>query len=60
MKRVRLRNNEYMATLPPYRFAAGDVIEIDDDWADQLVRRGIARKAGANAQTLVAGFLRGA
>lgn len=52
MKKVRLKFNEYMATLPPYRFAAGDVIEIDDAWADQIVQRGIARKAPSNAQTV--------
>lgn len=51
MKKVALRRAEYMATLPPYRFEPGDVIEIDDDWADQMVRRGIAKKAPANAQT---------
>lgn len=52
MKKVALRNAEYMATLPPYRFAPGDVIEIDDDWADTLVRRGIASAAKGNAKTI--------
>jgi acetoin utilization deacetylase AcuC-like enzyme len=52
MKKVVLRNNEYMATMPPYRFSAGDVIEVEDDWADQLVRRNIATKAKAGAQTV--------
>lgn len=52
MKKVSLRHAEYMATLPPYRFAAGDVVEIDDEWADQLIRRGIASPARANAKTV--------
>lgn len=52
MKKVALTRAEYMASLPPYRFNPGDVIEIDDDWADQLVRRGIASTAKANAKTV--------
>lgn len=53
MQKVRLRNAEYMASLPPYRFAPGDVIEVDDEWAAQLVRRGIARMAAADAETVM-------
>lgn len=53
MQKVALRHSEYMANLPPYRFAPGDVIEIEDDWADQLVRRGIAKKAPKNAMTAI-------
>jgi ribosomal protein L9 len=52
MKKVRLRNAEYMATLPPFRFMAGDVIEVEDDWADQLIRRGIAKAASARTETV--------
>lgn len=52
MKKVALTRAEYMATLPPYRFDPGDVIEIDDDWADQLIRRGIASPARSNAKTV--------
>jgi hypothetical protein len=52
MKKVRLRNAEYMATLPPFRFMPGDVIEVEDDWADQLVRRGIAKAASARTETV--------
>jgi hypothetical protein len=53
MMKVALRNAEYMANLPPYRFAPGDVIEIEDDWAAQLIRRGIAIKARADAKTAI-------
>lgn len=52
MMKVRFKRAEYNAGLPPYRFHPGDVIEVDDDWAKQLVQRGIARKAASNAQTV--------
>lgn len=52
MKKVAFRTFEYNAGLPPYRFDPGDVVEIDDDWADQLVRRGIAAPAKKNAKTV--------
>lgn len=52
MKKVAWRNAEYIATLPPYRFAPGDVVEIEDDWADTLIRRGIASTAKNNAKTI--------
>lgn len=51
MKKVAFRNAEFMANLPPHRFAPGDVVEIDDAWADQLIQRGIAVKAKADART---------
>lgn len=52
MQKIMWKRAEYNASLPPYRFAPGDVVEIDDDWADQLVRKGIARKAPKNAMTV--------
>lgn len=52
MKKVAFTRAEYNATLPPYRFNPGDVVEIDEDWADQLVRRGIAKAAKSNAKTV--------
>jgi hypothetical protein len=51
MKKVRFKFAEYNATLPPYRFQPGDVVEIDDDWADSLLRKGIATRASASAET---------
>jgi hypothetical protein len=51
MMKVALRHAEYMATLPPYRFLPGDVIEVDDEHGENMIRRGIAVKAKANAQT---------
>lgn len=51
MMKVALRNAEYMATLPPYRFMPGDVIEVDDEWGTKMLQRGIAVKAKADAQT---------
>lgn len=52
MKKVAFVNDEYNASLPPYRFQAGDVVEIADEWADQLVQRGLAKPARANAKTV--------
>lgn len=52
MKKVAFVNNEYNASLPPYRFRSGDVVEIADEWADQLVQRGLARPAARNAKTV--------
>lgn len=52
MKKVAFCNDEYNASLPPYRFRSGDVVEINDDWADALVRKGLAVKAPANAKTV--------
>lgn len=52
MKKVAFVNNEYNASLPPYRFSAGDVVEIADEWADELVRKGIAKPAAKNAKTV--------
>lgn len=52
MQKVALRFSEYMASLPPYRFEAGDVIEVDDSWAEQLVSRGLANKAKSGAKTV--------
>lgn len=52
MKKVAFVRAEYNASLPPYRFAPGDVVEIEDDWADQLIRREIAKPAKAGAKTV--------
>jgi len=53
MQKVALISGQFLGNLPPYRFAAGDVIEVDDDWAEHLVRQGIAQKAKASDQSVM-------
>lgn len=53
MMKVAFRNAEYNASLPPYRFQPGDVVEIEDDWAKQMIQRGIAIKAKDSAKTVL-------
>jgi hypothetical protein len=53
MMKVAWQHAEYNATLPPYRFSPGDVVEIEDDWAKQLIQRGIAIKAKDSAKTVL-------
>lgn len=49
--KVAFRNAEYFANIPPRRFAPGDVIEVEDEWGQQLLRRGIAVAAKPGAKT---------